>query len=176
MLVCQILTFYDIMCVKEEQCSQIKEDIEMNYEKVITNTLDSFGVSRSYTGYDYVVYGLILIMEDRERIECITKSLYLDIAKQYKTSWQCVEKNMRTVVHSIWNSHNTDLLEIIFHKSHRDRKPTNKEFLKYMYDYITQAGSEITVADTHVPLLCPISNSYCEALSTFYVRISRTLE
>ena len=40
----------------------------MNYEKVIINTLDSFGVSRSYTGYNYVVYGLLLILEDSERI------------------------------------------------------------------------------------------------------------
>lgn len=148
----------------------------MNYEKVITNTLDSFGVNRSYTGYDYVVYGLLLIIEDRERIECITKSLYLDIAKHYKTNWGCVEKNMRTVVHSIWNSQNTELLEIVFHKSKRDRKPTNKEFLKYVYNYVIQVSSEVPVTDRYIPLLCPISNNYCEALSAFYIRISRTLK
>ena len=58
----------------------------MDYEKVIINTLDSFGVSRSYTGYNYVVYSLQLILEDEERIDCITKTLYLDVAKHFHTT------------------------------------------------------------------------------------------
>ena len=103
----------------------------MDYEKVIINTLDSFGVSRSYTGYNYVVYSLQLILEDEERIDCITKTLYLDVAKHFHTTWSCVEKNMRTIVNCVWNSHNTELLDIIFNRSNRNKKPTNKEFFKY---------------------------------------------
>ena len=113
----------------------------MNYEKVIINTLDSFGVSRSYTGYNYVVYGLLLILEDSERIECITKTLYLDVAKHFHTNWNCVEKNMRTVVNHVWDSHNTELLETIFSRSGRT-----------------------------------VSNAYCEALSTFYIKLSQIYE
>lgn len=145
----------------------------MNYEKVIVNTLDSFGVSRSYTGYNYVVYGLLLTLEDEERIECITKTLYLDIAKHFHTSWNCVEKNMRTIVNCVWASHNMELLEIIFHKSYRSKKPTNKEFLKYMYDYVMQVNCEIVSTDKFFPGICPISNTYCEALSSFYLKLSR---
>ena len=103
----------------------------MNYEKIIINTLDSFGVSRSYTGYNYVVYGLLLILEDSGRIECITKALYLDVAKHFHTTWNCVEKNMRTVVNHVWDSHNTHRLPIIFSRSGRSRQPTNKEVLTY---------------------------------------------
>ena len=148
----------------------------MNYEKIIINTLDSFGVSRSYTGYNYVVHGLLLILEDDERIECITKTLYLDIAKYFHTNWTCVEKNMRTIVNCVWNSHNVELREIIFNRTNRNKKPTNKEFLKYMYDYIMQAGSEVQIADRYIPVVCPISNSYCAALSAFYVRLSRMIK
>lgn len=148
----------------------------MNYEKVIINTLDSFGVSRSYTGYNYVVYGLLLIIEDKNRIECITKSLYLDIAKHYQTTWNCVEKNMRTVVTSIWQSGNIELLEIVFNRSNRTKRPTNKEFLKYMYDYVMQVNNEVKIADRLIPVICPISNTYCESLSAFYVRLSRMMK
>ena len=148
----------------------------MNYEKVIINTLDSFGVSRSYTGYDYVVHGLMLIIEDSGRIECITKSLYLDIAAHYRTSWTCVEKNMRTLVNSVWNSSNTELLEIIFNKTHRNKKPTNKEFLKYMYDYIIHTYEHTGCPDRPVAVTCPISHKHCEALSIFYIRLSQILE
>ena len=148
----------------------------MNYEKIIINTLDSFGVSRSYTGYNYVVHGLLLILEDDERIECITKTLYLDIAKYFHTNWTCVEKNMRTIVNCVWNSHNVELLEIIFNRTNRNKKPTNKEFLKYMYDYITRFDNEVLIADRRIPMICPVSNAYCEALSTFYIKLLQIYE
>lgn len=148
----------------------------MTYEQIIIHTLDSFGVNRSYTGYDYVIHGVLLLIEDRDRLGCITKSLYLDIASHFHTSWNCVEKNMRTVVTSIWESHNTELLDLIFNKSNRDRKPTNKEFMKYMYDYVIQAGSRMQSNGQNTPVLCPISNQYCESLMLFYSRLSRILE
>lgn len=176
LLVCHISTHYDIIGVPENRLLKIGKGTKMNYEKVIINTLDSFGVSRSYTGYNYVVYGLLLIVEDRERIECITKSLYLDIAKHFHTNWTCVEKNIRTVVTSVWNSHNIELLEIIFSKSNRTKKPTNKEFLKYMYDYIIQVNNEVKIADRMIPVICPISNTHCEALSAFYIRLSKMFD
>ena len=62
---------------------------------------------------------------------------------------------MRTVVNCVWNSHNAELLEIIFNKSNRTKKPTNKEFFKYMYDYVFQTGSEIKMADKYFHVLCP---------------------
>lgn len=147
----------------------------MNYEKVLINTLDCFGVNRSYTGYDYVVHGLLLIIEDQHRLECITKSLYLDIAKHYHTTWNCVEKNMRTIVNSVWNSQNTELLEIIFKKSVRNKKPTNKEFFKYMYDYVIRMDECMQADSKSLPVICPISKKYCEALSIFYIRLSQML-
>lgn len=148
----------------------------MNYEKVITNTLDSFGVSRSYTGYSYVVYALMLILEDNERMECITKALYLDVAKHFRTTWSCVEKNIRTIVNHVWNSHNAELIEIIFNRSGLGRKPTNKEFLKYMYDYVIQFENEMQAANSNIPAICPISNTYCEALSIFYIKLSQLIK
>lgn len=148
----------------------------MNYEKIIVNTLDSFGVSRSYTGYNYVVYGLMLILEDKERIECITKTLYIDVAKHFHTTWSCVEKNMRTIVNHVWASHNTELLEAIFNRPYQNKKPTNKEFLKYMYDYIMRFESDIRIAGKKMPAICPISNTYCEALNIFYTKLSRMID
>ena len=147
----------------------------MDYEKVIINTLDSFGVSRSYTGYNYVVYSLQLILEDEERIDCITKTLYLDVAKHFHTTWSCVEKNMRTIVNCVWNSHNTELLEIIFNRSKRNKKPSNKEFFRYMYDYIIEMDSELCADRTWISVICPISNRYCESLSVYYTKLLNTL-
>ena len=83
---------------------------------------------------------------------------------------------MRTIVNCVWNSHNIELLEIIFNKSNRNKKPTNKEFFKYMYDYIIQLTHEVQIAGRHIAVICPISNAYCEALSTFYIRLSKMMK
>ncbi len=147
----------------------------MNYKRAIISILDSLGANKSYTGYDYVVHGLMLMLEDKESVTCITKSLYIDIAKHYNTTWNCVEKNIRTVVRSVWNTMNTDLLKIIFKKSGREKKPTNKEFFKYMYDYIIEMDSELCEDRTWISVICPISNRYCESLSVYYTKLLNTL-
>ena len=37
----------------------------MNYKRAIISILDSLGANKSYTGYDYVVHGLMLMLEDK---------------------------------------------------------------------------------------------------------------
>lgn len=148
----------------------------MNYEKIIKDTLDAFGVHRSYTGYNYVTYGLLLIIEDKDRMECITKLLYPDIASFFRTSWNCVEKNIRTVVNSIWETHNTELLNFIFNKSTKDKKPTNKEFFKYMYDYIIKFSDDRLMPESRICVKCPISNEYCETLELFCRKLMDTIK
>ena len=155
------------MCFLCRLSQEGNEVIQMNYEKIIKDTLDSFGVHRSYTGYNYVTYGLLLILENKDRMDCITKLLYPDIASFFHTSWNCVEKNIRTVVNSIWDSQNTELLNIIFNKSAKDKKPANKEFFKYMYDYIVKISDDALISECRICIRCPISNQYCETLNLF---------
>ena len=146
----------------------------MNYKRMIISILDALGASKSHTGYDYVVYGMQLMLEDKECVTCITKSLYLDIARHYNTTWNCVEKNIRTVVNSVWDSGSSELLERIFKKSKKERRPTNKEFFKYMYDHITEMENHVEIPGLQISMICPISNRYCESLSVFYTKILET--
>ena len=46
----------------------------------IKSTLDKLIAARTSLGYDYIVYGLLLINEDQTRVSNITKALYIDIA------------------------------------------------------------------------------------------------
>ena len=102
----------------------------------IKSTLDKLIAARTSLGYDYIVYGLLLINEDQTRVSNITKALYIDFAAHYETSWSCVEKNIRNTVNAIWTSENKTILEMIFNRTYMDRKPTNKEFFEYLYDFI----------------------------------------
>ena len=51
-----------------------------------------------------------------------------------------------------------------------------KEFFKYMYDYIIQINHEVQISDRQISVICPISNTYCEALGAFYIKLSRLIE
>ena len=84
----------------------------------IKSTLDKLIDARTSLGYDYIVYGLLLINEDQTRVSNITKALYIDIAAHYETSWSCVEKNIRNTVNAIWTSENKTILEIIFNRTY----------------------------------------------------------
>ena len=109
----------------------------------IKSTLDKLIAARTSLGYDYIVYGLLLINEDQTRVSNITKALYIDIAAHYETSWSCVEKNIRNTVNAIWTAENKTILEMIFNRTHMDRKPTNKEFFEYLYDFTITFGANV---------------------------------
>ena len=166
-IVYQIFTIYHI----KGNRAQYREDIVMNYRRIIISILDSLGANKSYRGYDYVVYGMQLMLEDEECVTCITKSLYIDIAKYYNTSWNCVEKNIRHIVKSIWILDNNEIIQSIFGKSTDTKRPTNKEFFAYMYDYISQYDDSDQLAiDFSCMILCPVSHQYCKASAEYCMR------
>ena len=45
-----------------------------------------------------------------------------------------------------------------------------------MYDYIIQINHEVQISDRQISVICPISNTYCEALGAFYIKLSRLIE
>lgn len=147
----------------------------MDYNKLIVTTLNSLGASKTCVGYDYIVYGLILLFQDKRRIAGIVKSLYVDIADYYGTTWNCVEKNIRGVVKSIWVHDNNDMLQKIFHKAYDDKRPTNKEFFKAVYDYIIY-GRDTVQIKTPIKIICPISQQYCEAFSDYCMYAVKSYE
>lgn len=137
------------------------------YEKVIMETLRLLGANKTYVGYDYVLFGLTLLFQDRRKITGIVKSLYIDIAEYYETTWNCVEKNIRWLVRCIWISDNDDLLYTIFNKTSAEARITNKEFFQDMYEYIYKASNEQKVISSE--LVCPITHQYCKAFTDYCI-------
>ena len=44
----------------------------MEYEKWIRFILKQLGIGQSYQGYDYIVDGVLLVLEDASRLEFVT--------------------------------------------------------------------------------------------------------
>ncbi len=116
----------------------------MDYENAVKRILRQLGVGRSYQGYEYVIYGILLVLQDKKRLEFVTKSLYPDIASKYHTSWKCVERNIRTVIDIAWREGDPGLiLEICGGKSFK--KPRNAQFFELMYEYMKRIYGETAV-------------------------------
>lgn len=107
----------------------------------IKSVLRRLGVKTSNQGYHFTAYGILLVLKNKDYLSFITKSLYIDIAIEFHTSWKCVERNIRTIVDSVWKTDNIELLIEICNGTHTTR-PINKEFFELMYHYFEKLASE----------------------------------
>lgn len=133
----------------------------MMYELIVRNILRQLGISKAYSGYDYIDHAVGLIFFDEKFFTCVTKILYITVAENFNTSSLCVEKNIRRVIRVIWNNpNNKDLLERFFGSTYTYTKPSNKEFLGLLYDYAKSYNilEEIFHIDK---ITCPISKDIC---------------
>ena len=54
-------------------------------------------------------FAVHLCIEQPERMLLVTKRVYPDVAKQYKTNWKAVERNIRTVSWIVWEQNRSYL-------------------------------------------------------------------
>ena len=61
------------------------------------------GVTPNYKSYHMTVAAVSLAEESPEYLHLVTKLLYPTVAKQYKTTWQAVERNIRSAAERAWS-------------------------------------------------------------------------
>lgn len=107
----------------------------MIYEKDISNLLRHLGANNTYAGFHYTIYGVIRTAQDPTLLTYISKGLYVEIAAQYQTSISCVERNIRTLINTIWLHGDRKLLNKVFNFE-LNQKPRNGAFIDALTDYI----------------------------------------
>ena len=93
----------------------------------IYDLLYRLGATANYTGFFHTAYAISLCVEQPDRLLLVTKWLYPEVAKQYRTNWKAVERNIRTVSCIIWRE-GRPLLEELAHR-HLEQKPRNTQML-----------------------------------------------
>ena len=117
--------------------NSLKEQINFNNLQIsITKVLHELGVPSHIKGYQYIREGITLLYDKPEMIGGITKELYPDIARKYKTTVSRVERAIRHAIEVSWNRGDWDLMEEVFgHSVDIDKaKPTNSEFIATVAD------------------------------------------
>ena len=110
-----------------------KEEI---LEVKVTNIIHEIGVPAHIKGYQYLRDGIMMVVDNIEVISQITKQLYPDLAKKYKTTPSRVERAIRHAIEVAWNRGQIETVESIFGYTVNSNKgkPTNSEFIAMIAD------------------------------------------
>ena len=103
---------------------------------MVTNIIHEVGVPAHIKGYQYLRDGIMMVVDDIEIINQITKQLYPDLAKKYKTTPSRVERAIRHAIEVAWGRGQIDTVNNIFVYtiSSNKGKPTNSEFIAMIAD------------------------------------------
>ena len=109
---------------------------EENLEALVTNMIHEIGVPAHIKGYQYLREAIMMVVNDIDIINQITKQLYPEIAQKYHTTPSRVERAIRHAIEVAWDRGDVDVLNSYFgYTIHNDRgKPTNSEFIAMISD------------------------------------------
>lgn len=102
----------------------------------ITSIIHEIGVPAHIKGYMYLREAISMVYNDIELLGSITKVLYPDIAKKYKTTSSRVERAIRHAIEVAWSRGNYESISSLFGYtvSMSKAKPTNSEFIAMVAD------------------------------------------
>ena len=109
---------------------------EENLEALVTNIIHEVGVPAHIKGYQYLREAIMMVVNDIDVINQITKSLYPKIAFKYNTTPSRVERAIRHAIEVAWGRGQQEAVENIFGYtiSASKGKPTNSEFIAMIAD------------------------------------------
>lgn len=89
--------------------------------------LRRLGVTENYKGFWYAAYAAALTAIDPDCLLLVTKRLYPDVARRFRTTWKAVERDLRTVAYIAWTK-NRDYL-VCLSQGPLEQKPQCAQFL-----------------------------------------------
>ena len=118
----------------ESDQEEIVETVFRDLEGEVSVLLSRMGISASIKGYHFIRRAVIMAVEDQEVLVGITKGLYPDIAKLYKTTASKVERAIRHAIESAWKKNGPQVyFEVAGYLP--SEKPTNGQLIAALSEY-----------------------------------------
>lgn len=102
----------------------------------IAEFIGKIGIKPNLKGYSYLKYAIPYIIKNKYSIDVITKELYPEIARVFKTEPKSVERNIRNCIEISWETSSEKYKDIFGYEF--KKRPTNKEFIHAVVDYIRE--------------------------------------
>lgn len=105
-------------------------------EEQITSVFLTIGIPAHIKGYHFLREAVMMVVQDAELINSITKALYPSVAARYKTTGSKVERAIRHAIEVAWVRGRIENINTIFGYNiyTRNDKPTNGEFIALVAD------------------------------------------
>ena len=117
---------------------EIKEIKNIEVEAIITNMILNLGIPPHVKGYQYLREAIMMVVDDIDFINGVTRGLYPEIAKKFNTTAISVERAIRHAIEIAWSKGGLQMLEKVWgYNIHITKdKPTNTEFIAIVSDKI----------------------------------------
>lgn len=117
---------------------KVKNEPQKSLEEIVTEIIHDVGVPAHIKGYQYLRDAIIMSVLDMDMLNSVTKILYPEVAKKYKTTPSRVERAIRHAIEVAWSRGKVDTIEELFGYtvSIGKGKPTNSEFIALITDKI----------------------------------------
>ncbi len=131
-------TIHDHIHLQLNASTPVLPQRTVDLEIVVSNMIKDIGVPAHVKGYQFLRDAIMWVTEDMDLINGVTKILYPDIAKKYKTTASRVERAIRHAIEISWGRGNVDTLNELFGHTVQftKDKPTNSEFIAMIADKI----------------------------------------
>ncbi len=111
---------------------------QQKLERTISDFMLELGIPAHLRGYQFLRSAVSMCVKDMELVGSVTKLLYPDLAKQYQTTDQKIERAIRNAIEVSWERGNSELFEELFgyRNTGEYSRPTNSEYIAAVADYI----------------------------------------
>ncbi|MBE7023201.1 MAG: sporulation transcription factor Spo0A [Ruminococcaceae bacterium] len=108
----------------------------LDIETMVTEMIHEIGIPAHIKGYQYLRHAIMLVIDNLDIINSITKTLYPTVAQDFRTTPSRVERAIRHAIEVAWDRGDTDVLDSIFGYTIATSKgkPTNSEFIAMIAD------------------------------------------
>lgn len=105
----------------------------------IANIFLSMGIPAHIKGYQFLREAIKLVVNDRDKINAITKDLYPTVARSFGTTSSKVERAIRHAIDVAWTRGQMENVNILFGSRLyvKHDKPTNGEFIAMIADRLS---------------------------------------
>lgn len=105
-------------------------------ETMVTEIIHEIGIPAHIKGYQYLRHAIMLVIDNLDVINSITKTLYPTVAQNFRTTSSRVERAIRHAIEVAWDRGDTETLNSIFGYTIATSKgkPTNSEFIAMIAD------------------------------------------
>ena len=117
--------------------------IQKTPDEQITSLLLTIGIPAHIKGYQYLREAILMVSENRDIINRITKELYSGIARRFDTSASKVERAMRHAIEVAWSRGRLDAVNKMYGYKVFDAmdKPTNGECISCISELVKRPRS-----------------------------------